>query len=39
MSFGYAMLSNLSIRALARPLMEEMAGYARPRWPWRPATG
>ncbi|MER1157644.1 helix-turn-helix domain-containing protein, partial [Pseudomonas aeruginosa] len=26
MSFGYAMLSNLSIRALARPLMEEMAG-------------
>ncbi|MEZ2425791.1 IclR family transcriptional regulator, partial [Pseudomonas aeruginosa] len=29
MSFGYAMLSNLSIRALARPLMEEMAGYAK----------
>ena len=29
MSFGYAMLSNLSIRALARPLMEEMAGYAQ----------
>ncbi|MFO7027175.1 IclR family transcriptional regulator [Pseudomonas aeruginosa] len=28
-SFGYAMLSNLSIRALARPLMEEMAGYAK----------
>nr|MBH9374271.1 IclR family transcriptional regulator [Pseudomonas aeruginosa] len=27
MSFGYAMLSNLSIRALARPLMEAMAGY------------
>ncbi|HCF3048569.1 IclR family transcriptional regulator [Pseudomonas aeruginosa] len=29
MSFGYAMLSNLSICALARPLMEEMAGYAK----------
>ncbi|AVK05748.1 MULTISPECIES: IclR family transcriptional regulator [Pseudomonas aeruginosa group] len=29
MSFGYAMLSNLSIRAVARPLMEEMAGYAK----------
>ncbi|MBH9305233.1 IclR family transcriptional regulator [Pseudomonas aeruginosa] len=29
MSVGYAMLSNLSIRALARPLMEEMAGYAK----------
>ncbi|MCO3379016.1 IclR family transcriptional regulator [Pseudomonas aeruginosa] len=29
MSFGYAMLSNLSIRARARPLMEEMAGYAK----------
>ncbi|HBN9701563.1 IclR family transcriptional regulator [Pseudomonas aeruginosa] len=29
MSFGYAMLSNLPIRALARPLMEEMAGYAK----------
>lgn len=29
MSFGCAMLSNLSIRALARPLMEEMAGYAK----------
>lgn len=29
MSFGYAMLSNLSIRALARPFMEEMAGYAK----------
>ncbi|WP_152372425.1 IclR family transcriptional regulator [Pseudomonas aeruginosa] len=29
MSFGYTMLSNLSIRALARPLMEEMAGYAK----------
>ncbi|MDF5848079.1 IclR family transcriptional regulator [Pseudomonas aeruginosa] len=29
MSFGYAMLSNLSIRALARRLMEEMAGYAK----------
>ncbi|PCB53311.1 IclR family transcriptional regulator [Pseudomonas aeruginosa] len=29
MSFGYAMLSNLSIRALARPLMEEMAGCAK----------
>ncbi len=29
MSFGYAMLSNLSIRALVRPLMEEMAGYAK----------
>lgn len=29
MSFGYAMLSNLSIRAPARPLMEEMAGYAK----------
>ncbi|MCF3949284.1 IclR family transcriptional regulator [Pseudomonas aeruginosa] len=29
MSFGYAMLSTLSIRALARPLMEEMAGYAK----------
>ncbi|MBG6945353.1 IclR family transcriptional regulator [Pseudomonas aeruginosa] len=29
MSFGYAMLSNLSIRALARPLMEEMAGSAK----------
>ncbi len=29
MSFGYAMLSNLSISALARPLMEEMAGYAK----------
>ena len=29
MSFVYAMLSNLSIRALARPLMEEMAGYAK----------
>ncbi|WP_336192472.1 IclR family transcriptional regulator [Pseudomonas aeruginosa] len=29
MSFGYAMLSNLSIRALARPLMEEMTGYAK----------
>lgn len=29
MSFGYAMLSDLSIRALARPLMEEMAGYAK----------
>ncbi|WP_241288306.1 IclR family transcriptional regulator [Pseudomonas aeruginosa] len=29
MSFGYAMLSNLSIRALARPLMEEMADYAK----------
>ncbi|MBH9312339.1 IclR family transcriptional regulator [Pseudomonas aeruginosa] len=29
MSFGYAMLSHLSIRALARPLMEEMAGYAK----------
>ncbi|MEL7923171.1 IclR family transcriptional regulator [Pseudomonas aeruginosa] len=29
MSFGYAMLSYLSIRALARPLMEEMAGYAK----------
>ncbi|MCX3383185.1 IclR family transcriptional regulator [Pseudomonas aeruginosa] len=29
MSFGYAMLSNLTIRAVARPLMEEMAGYAK----------
>ncbi|MBG4763557.1 IclR family transcriptional regulator [Pseudomonas aeruginosa] len=29
MSFGYAMLSNLSIRALARPLREERAGYAK----------
>ncbi|MBH9316020.1 IclR family transcriptional regulator [Pseudomonas aeruginosa] len=28
MSFGYAMLSNLSIRALARPLREERAGSA-----------
>ncbi|HCJ28869.1 MAG TPA: IclR family transcriptional regulator [Pseudomonas sp.] len=29
MSFGYAMLSNLSVRAVAHPLMEEMANYAK----------
>ncbi|WXL24287.1 IclR family transcriptional regulator [Ectopseudomonas mendocina] len=28
MSFGYAMLSNLSIRAAAHPLMEQLANYA-----------
>lgn len=28
MSFGYAMLSNLSIRAAAHPLMEQMANHA-----------
>jgi DNA-binding IclR family transcriptional regulator len=29
LGFGYAMLSNLSIRAVAHPLMEEMANYAQ----------
>src|SRR5690606_16535316 len=29
MSFGYAMLSNLSIRAVAHPLMEQMANHAK----------
>lgn len=29
MSFGYAMLSNLSIRAAAHPLMEQMANHAK----------
>lgn len=28
MSFGYGMLSNLSIRAVAHPLMEQMANHA-----------
>ncbi|WKN19788.1 IclR family transcriptional regulator [Azotobacter vinelandii] len=29
LGFGYAMLSNLSIRAVAHPLMEELANYAQ----------
>ncbi|NWC96825.1 MULTISPECIES: IclR family transcriptional regulator [unclassified Pseudomonas] len=29
MAFGYAMLSNLSVRAVAHPLMETMAKYAQ----------
>lgn len=29
LGFGYAMLSNLSIRAVAQPLMEELATYAK----------
>jgi DNA-binding IclR family transcriptional regulator len=29
MAFGYAMLSNLSIRAVAHPLMEQMANHAK----------
>ncbi|MGC3765301.1 IclR family transcriptional regulator domain-containing protein, partial [Pseudomonas aeruginosa] len=29
LSFGYAMMSNMSFRADARPLLEEMAGYAK----------
>ena len=29
MGFGYALLSNLSVRAVCHPLMEEMAAYAQ----------
>ena len=36
LGFGYAMLSNLSIRSVAHPLMEELANHAQAAVQWRP---